>query len=140
MLEDLDFDFDFDFDYKFTCSICLDPIYDENYKYVTSCAHHFHYNCLMQWCYFNNSCPECRVQNIMDISVSTFNTNNLNLRYDYSEEIDDFNDILDNTIRNLDLIVWNDNDNDNDLSLIDQFNYILENSNINSNFEQLLLI
>ena len=62
------------------CMICLDDEYNGEYndihdndhnnnnkRFVTSCGHHYHYGCLYNWCVQNNSCPTCRLTNVLSL-------------------------------------------------------------------------
>ena len=44
------------------CSICLEPIINDDLKQKTVCQHTFHASCLLEWTRHNNSCPLCRNQ------------------------------------------------------------------------------
>ena len=58
-----------DIEQDLTCVICTESEYsDETSHFISDCGHHFHYNCLRQWCYINNSCPTCRKKNILGIN------------------------------------------------------------------------
>ena len=46
-----------------TCAICLNNI--TNDIFISKCNHKFHNNCIKEWCKKNNSCPSCRVKNIL---------------------------------------------------------------------------
>ena len=109
-------------DDAFICAICLDSSYDEDSNYtqhsnthinpnfdnkkhnlhiITSCNHHFHYGCLQKWCIRNNSCPSCRQQNILLPDPYANDSNNKNYRYndfENNEQLNDFNNILQNSI------------------------------------------
>ena len=109
-------------DDAFICAICLDATYveDSNYTqdsntyinpnfdnkkhnlhFITSCNHHFHYGCLQKWCIRNNSCPSCRQQNILLPHPYANDSNNKNYRYndfENNEQLNDFNNILQNSI------------------------------------------
>ena len=109
-------------DDAFICAICLDATYveDSNYTqdsntyinpnfdnkkhnlhFITSCNHHFHYGCLQKWCIHYNSCPSCRQQNILLPDPHANDNNNYNYRYndfEDNEDLDDFNNILENSI------------------------------------------
>ena len=103
-----------DFVAKDICSICLNNIFndgcDGDDKFVTSCNHYFHFDCLEKWCKKNNSCPKCRKYNVMPIyvTVSSPNLNSLTMPIsvtstattvshispNYNSDIDNFNNIL----------------------------------------------
>ena len=109
-------------DDAFICAICLDATYDEdsnytqdsntyinpnfdnkkhNLHFITSCNHHFHYGCLQKWCIHYNSCPSCRQQNILLPHTYANDSNNKNYRYndfENNEQLNDFNNILQNSI------------------------------------------
>lgn len=43
------------------CTICLEPILAHaDVGVVSGCRHHYHEQCLLQWCSHSNSCPSCR--------------------------------------------------------------------------------
>ena len=46
-----------------TYAICLNNI--TNDIFISKCNHKFHNNCIKEWCKKNNSCPSCRVKNII---------------------------------------------------------------------------
>ena len=46
--------------FKKDCCICLTDIQVENEARITSCRHRYHYDCIKQWSYKENSCPQCR--------------------------------------------------------------------------------
>eukprot|EP00796_Vickermania_ingenoplastis_P008689 gene8689-6110_t len=41
------------------CCICLEGYAAENPKYLGTCAHHFHYPCVLSWKQRSNRCPMC---------------------------------------------------------------------------------
>lgn len=54
-----------------TCSICLDSnfvdsISHDKRKFVTKCNHLYHFDCIYRWAQQNNSCPTCRMGNLID--------------------------------------------------------------------------
>jgi len=56
----------------YTCSICTESeYYHANTHFITVCGHYYHYNCLRDWCYINNSCPNCRQKNILSSNELT---------------------------------------------------------------------
>ncbi len=43
------------------CGICIEHIIDKD-KYITSCNHIFHKECINKWLQLNNKCPYCRTE------------------------------------------------------------------------------
>jgi len=42
-----------------TCSVCLEPVGNENTKRL-ACGHAFHPSCIMKWFVKSDNCPTCR--------------------------------------------------------------------------------
>jgi len=52
------------------CLICKGSIYNTSSMgscFTTTCNHSFHYQCLRSWCVKSNSCPTCKVKNVLSI-------------------------------------------------------------------------
>lgn len=52
------------------CSICLEKIVNDD-KYITSCNHTFHEECIARWMLLNHNCPLCRKH--FDYEVDGYN-------------------------------------------------------------------
>ncbi|KAF5730647.1 E3 ubiquitin-protein ligase [Tripterygium wilfordii] len=48
------------------CPICLDDYDVENPKLTTTCEHHFHLACILEWMERSDSCPVCDKELIFD--------------------------------------------------------------------------
>ncbi|EOB13645.1 RING finger protein 44 [Nosema bombycis CQ1] len=42
------------------CTICLENYQDDEFIMVLFCEHNFHYECVSIWLDINNSCPICK--------------------------------------------------------------------------------
>ena len=42
------------------CSICCGEFKDDEFVSITPCKHYFHNKCIMEWGYYNTTCPVCR--------------------------------------------------------------------------------
>lgn len=74
-------DYEVEWNRQNECIICYDNRYDEykilenkkdyyetNMQFISECCKKpYHYSCLVKWCTKNNSCPNCRKPNQLDI-------------------------------------------------------------------------
>lgn len=52
------------------CAICLESYEDSEFLMILYCKHNFHYECVSIWLDINNSCPICKKD--LDLSISLY--------------------------------------------------------------------
>ncbi|KAF9764985.1 E3 ubiquitin-protein ligase [Nosema granulosis] len=64
--------------YKYSCcSICLENYQDNEFLMILYCDHNFHYECVSIWLDINNSCPICKKD--LDLSITLYENKNIRL-------------------------------------------------------------
>lgn len=60
-----------------SCPICLENYQYEEFLMVLYCGHNFHYECVSIWLDINNSCPVCKKD--LDVSITLYEDESLKL-------------------------------------------------------------
>ena len=87
-------------DESIICPICYDTIDSDSSAFTTICNHQFHHNCIRSWACVNNSCPNCRCPDIVDLDTlprdynNDINNNHINNSIIIINTYDEFRRIL----------------------------------------------